>query len=302
MLNLLPTACFSKCLNKNNTGLGNVLYQISTIYSICKKYNIPFNAYYMNKYLEKLKEFGFNHNKTIFRNIDLSIQEKKTDITLVSKHAHIYSEKFIQDIMKNKDKNILIRNSYLQSLKYYLEYEKEIQKLFEPDKDFKQLIKKKYPKIFDSTQSNICIQMRLNWGGGIKLKPQFILKSIEYLKNNNFINNNINLWIFSDNIPEAKNILSYISNYNIIFISENKYDYEDLWMMSLINNHIVSFSTFSWWGAFLNKNENKKIIYSYDFCNYFCKKILNKEYSPEAIQENIYPDNWICLREKYVVK
>ena len=302
MLNLVPTAYMSKLLNKNNTGLGNVLYQISTIYSICKKYNIQFNAYYINKYIEKLKDFGFNHHLKIFRNLNLSIQEEKTEIELQAKYSHIYSEKFIQDIIKNKDKNIKIRGSYLQSSKYYVEYEKEIQKLFEPDEEFKNLIKKKYPKIFDDTQSNICIQMRLNWGCGIKLNPQFILKCIEYLKNNNFINNNINLWVFSDNMPEAKNILSSIKNYNIIFVNDNQYDYEDLWMMSLINNHIVSFSTFSWWGAFLNQNENKKIIYSYDFCDYFCKKVLNKKYSPESIQENIYPKKWICLREKYVVK
>lgn len=36
----------------DNIGLGNFLYQMSTIYSICKKYNIQFNAYYVNKYIE----------------------------------------------------------------------------------------------------------------------------------------------------------------------------------------------------------------------------------------------------------
>ena len=53
MINLEPTAYWSKSLTKNNTGLGNVLYQISTVYSICKKYNIQFNTFYMNKYIEK---------------------------------------------------------------------------------------------------------------------------------------------------------------------------------------------------------------------------------------------------------
>ena len=302
MINLEPTAYWSKSLTKNNTGLGNVLYQISTVYSICKKYNIQFNTFYMNKYIEKLKEFELNHDKKIFRNLDLSIQEEKIEIELYASDSHIYSEKLIQDILENKDKSILIKNSYLQSTKYYIEYEKEIQRLFEPDEEFKQIIKNKYPKIFDNNQSNICIQMRLNWGGGVKLNPQFILKAIEYLKNNNFIQNNINLWIFSDNIPKAKNILSSIKNYNIIFVNDNQYDYEDLWTMSFINNHIVCFSTFSWWGAFLNQNKDKKIVYSYDFCDSFCKNVLRKKYSPENIQKNIFPKNWICLREKYIVK
>ena len=71
MINLEPTAYWSKSLTKNNTGLGNVLYQISTVYSICKKYNIQFNTFYMNKYIEKLKEFELNHDKKIFRNLEI---------------------------------------------------------------------------------------------------------------------------------------------------------------------------------------------------------------------------------------
>ena len=39
MLDLEPTAFSSKLLSKNNTGLGNVLYQISTVLAICKKYD-----------------------------------------------------------------------------------------------------------------------------------------------------------------------------------------------------------------------------------------------------------------------
>ena len=304
MLCLLPTQYNSNFFNKNNTGLGNVLYQLSTVYCICKKFNLKFNSYYFNKYINKLKNLGFNHHLKIFRKIDLSIQDEKIDLEFKEEYNYEFSNNLINIIKKNTNKNILIKDSYLQSIKYFIEYEKEIQQLFEPDTEFKELINKKYPKIFDNKQSNISIQMRLNWGIGIKLNPEFILIAIDHLKKNNFIQNNINLWIFSDNIPEAKKILSCIKNYNIIFVNDNQYDYEDLWMMSLINNHIVSFSTFSWWGAFLNQFENKKIIYSEDFKSVFCEKILGPKWinNSNNILDDTYPKNWIMLKNKYIIQ
>jgi hypothetical protein len=45
---------------------------------------------------------------------------------------------------------------------------------------------------------------------------------------------------------------------NITLIDEE--DYVDMWLMSLCNHNIISNSTFSWWGSFLNKNPHKKII------------------------------------------
>jgi hypothetical protein len=46
---------------------------------------------------------------------------------------------------------------------------------------------------------------------------------------------------------------------NCVFVDESE-DYLELWLMGLCKNHIMSNSTFSWWGTFLNKNINKKIV------------------------------------------
>lgn len=74
----------------------------------------------------------------------------------------------------------------------------------------------------------------------------------------------LNFFIFSDDIVWAKNVFSQKNN--IAFI-EGLEDYEDLHLMSKCNHHILSNSTFSWWGAVLNKQEGKKVICPKDWFN-----------------------------------
>ena len=72
-----------------------------------------------------------------------------------------------------------------------------------------------------------------------------------------FPENNFTFIIFSDDIPWCK---SAFSNHPNFFYSEGNLPEVDMCAMSLCEHNIIANSTFSFWGAFLNKNMSKKVI------------------------------------------
>ena len=90
-----------------------------------------------------------------------------------------------------------------------------------------------------------------------------------------------NIVVFSDDIPWCKENLIFD---NIIFIEGNK-DYEDLWLMSLCEHNIIANSSFSWWGAWLNENKNKKVVSP---LNWFGQQ-------SNTNQSDIVPESWIKI-------
>ncbi|MEK7202850.1 MAG: alpha-1,2-fucosyltransferase [Patescibacteria group bacterium] len=88
----------------------------------------------------------------------------------------------------------------------------------------------------------------------IQYYKKAIEKITEILKNKN-----IEIFVFSDDIDWAKENL--LLSYPTHFVSDPQIpDYEEIFLISLCRHNIIANSTFSWWGAWLNKNSNKIIM------------------------------------------
>ena len=66
-----------------------------------------------------------------------------------------------------------------------------------------------------------------------------------------------------------------------MFIEGNQF--EDLCLMSLCDHNIISNSSYSWWGAYLNQNKNKKII------------VPKNWFTPSKPLNDLYPLKWIQI-------
>lgn len=90
-------------------------------------------------------------------------------------------------------------------------------------------------------------------------------------------------FVFSNDMDWVKQNLR-MSEVTYVTCNTGKNSWKDMYLMSLCKHNIVPNSTFSWWGAWLNKNSQKKIISPSRFLN-------NDKHT------DVYPDSWIKISD-----
>jgi hypothetical protein len=112
---------------------------------------------------------------------------------------------------------------------------------------------------------------------------EYYEKAISYFGD---LNENPTFYVFSDDIEWARLNLNIPYNAVFVDINDDNSDYEDLRLMTLCKHNILANSTFSWWGAYLNKNPNKSVIAPK---MWFKDEILNQQTT------DLIPKSWIRI-------
>lgn len=255
-------------VTKLQGGLGNQLFQWAVSKSLSVKYNTEYYfdlSYFNTPSTGLVSKWNLEIDKL---NIDFkSYQFEKVNLNLV-----------IDDFNYREIDNNSFLDGYWQSEKYFIEIENLIRDELKVSPDIHNYIINKYPVINDNT-----VSLHIRRGDYLNLQDYHPTQTVDYYNDAyDMINDSsINVVVLSNDINWCKENIKF----NHTSYIESETNIVDLYIMSLCKHNIIANSSFSWWGAWLNKNIDKKVIAP---VNWFGEK-------SNLYTGDIIPKNWIKL-------
>lgn len=179
-------------------------------------------------------------------------------------------------------------DGYWQSEKYFI----DIQHIIRQEFMFKNMLDITNQEIVERINNTNSVSIHIRRGDYVSNPDAFkvhggITTLDYYMRAINIIKENIDnpvFFVFSDDMEWAKANLSLDNSY---FIDWNTgvNSYKDMQLMSYCKHNIIANSSFSWWGAWLNRNKSKLVVAPNRWFN-------------TIIAEDIIVDNWYTVNVK----
>lgn len=249
-------------------GLGNQLFQ----YAIGRKLSLFYktgllidNNHFLNNQHRKFSLSYFNTQFSIINNY------KKFALKYPFHFLKLklgYFPRIKQESAKFKRNEEFSKNSFLEGYWGNENYFKDIRDVLLSDLQLKNEYESRYFHLLRKEISETdSVSIHVRRGDYLESKNQAIFFNLDleyYIRAIELIRLKVSspkFFIFSDDIQWAKENLS-LQLINAVYINEGKElkDFEELMLMSYCTHNIIANSTFSWWGAWLNRNENKIVI------------------------------------------
>lgn len=253
-------------------GIGNIMFIIATIASKAKDNKTTYCV--SNNTLSCTKRDESKWMNTLFKDVP----------KVNSRPKHIkkmYRERGFQYQKIPNINDIMIHGLY-QSAKYFNHNRDMIVKLFT---SYREKIMPRLKSLLPKTDKPL-VSIHIRRGDYLKYPDVHIVQDITYFKNalKHFNTDNCHFVIFSLDQQWCKSQTLFTELPHKNFITGTT-DIEDLYLMSLCQHNIIANSTFSWWGAYLGEQDNRKVIAP--------KKWLNTKHMPEDKWQDIYCQGWI---------
>jgi hypothetical protein len=273
-------------------GLGNQLFIYAAARSLSLENNLPLklditSGFWLNPYKRAYALDSFKIEALVASQYESyygikGIMRRKVDKSL-SRNKEYESRNYLEPESREFDErfyNIKVQNKiyldgYWQSEKYFQNIRGQLLEDFKLKKDLSEDIKILIDQI--KTTNSICVHIRRfnldmknKNAHHLTLGIDYYVKAIEKIINR--VSNPV-FFLFGEVDKLFIEKMNRFSNYVVV---PNNKDYEDLYLMSQCKHSIISNSSFAWWGAWLNQNNEKIVLTSNPE-----KYSLNKDYYPE---------------------
>lgn len=286
-----------KYIVKFNGGLGNQMFQWAFGYALEKKTGVDtfFDMSFFTKNYARPYELDiFNVNAKFVEGLWLKLKLQliwKLRKKLINKRflgMFFYPERqfeYDKKVFRLKPDSYI--EGFFQTEKYFKQYENEIRTAFtfktKPE-NFNQYL---LEQINDSNSVSVHIR-RGDYVQKKRYQDAYATCSLDYYKRGvEYIAEkyeNPKLFVFSDDIKWVKG--NWNLPYETVFVDNNSGEksFEDMRLMSNCKHNIIANSSFSWWGAWLNNNQEKIVIAP--------KKWFN---DGRINQDDVIPSEWVRL-------
>lgn len=173
---------------------------------------------------------------------------------------------------------------YWQTEKYFLEIADIIRREFE----VKHALEGKNREVADAIAVSNAVGVHVRRGDYTKnsyndqildsLDVSYYTRAVELLAQRE---SDLCYFVFSDDPVWVKDNLRLPGP--VVHVDHNAdANYEDLRLMSLCKHNIIANSSFSWWGAWLNRNEHKRVFAPRQWLNSNARTIVARDIIPES--------------------
>ena len=283
-------------------GLGNQMFQYAAGYALASKRKVP-----LLLDISSYQNYELHHGFELSRIFNTDIQlAKATDVRLAigwqtSTFAYRpLRNKYLSSIRHSRwvvephlhfwpglfnVPGVCYLDGYWQSEKYFANVQATIRKAF----TFPALMTGQNNQVAEAIKNSnaVCLHVRR---GDYATNPKtlaflglctlaYYQRAIQHVREHI---ENPAFFVFSDDIDWCKNNLNLPSSCQYINHNLGNTSYLDMHLMSLCKHHIVSNSTFSWWGAWLSDSADGIKISPTPWFSH-----------PDVNDESIVPSNWL---------
>ena len=259
-------------------GLGNQMFQYAAGYALSRRFNAhlqfdisDFSHYSLHNGLELVKVFNCPFECASQQAIE-AVLGRPTNIKFLDRikflaYTRLYPKHILVDRYRPEDKfkiNVpLYMKGYWQNERYFKDYSQDIRKIF----SFRSEMNDQNLSTLEKILQGNSISMHVRRGDYItnskaaaelgSTPMSFFRSAISYMTRKVA---SPRFFVFSDDIDWARSNLNtgwpteYIEN------NQGSFSFFDMQLMSQCRHHIITNSSFSWWGAWLNPDPEKIVI------------------------------------------